>query len=121
MEKRYRDGEILSVFDYEALLFKHASGKARIKVMRNQKLFELAIDKQKKFSKHYLQQRYLPDILKSFVLSGQSKGTIVEIRKRIESSGHTNLVNKFFEYFLSDKSMKKNKLFIKGKSTTGKT
>ena len=101
MEKRYREGDILSVLDYEALLFKHASDKARIKVMKNQKLFELAIDKQKKFSKHYLQTRGLSDILISFVFSNGRTRSSDEVKERIEGAGHTNLINKFFEYFLS--------------------
>ena len=101
MEKRYIEGEILSVFDYRKLLKQHASDKARIKVMRNQKLFEFAIDDQKKFSKHYLQQRGLTDILTSFVFSNHRTRSSDEVKKRIESAGHTNLINKFFEYFLS--------------------
>ena len=39
MEQRYREGEILSVFDYKALLYKHKNDQARIKVLRNENLF----------------------------------------------------------------------------------
>ena len=44
MEERYREGEILNIFDYKALLYKHKNHKARIKVLKNEKLFQQAID-----------------------------------------------------------------------------
>ena len=88
MEDRFANGGIRNVHEFLRLLDQHKNDKARIKVLKEQPLFERAMNFRLLEAEANLKERDLKDVLTDYVRENGEVRAIHIVRKRIDKSGH---------------------------------
>ena len=97
MEEKFVNGEIRSLHDFIRHLKTNNNDKARLKILREHTLFERAINFCLTEAEANLKSRNLIDILKDFVKENPIGYEFRAIKRRIDNSGHKNLITAFYE------------------------
>jgi hypothetical protein len=97
LEDRFAGGGVRSLHDYLCLLKKHKNDKARIKVLREQQLFERAMNFCLVEAEANLKHRSLQDILRDYVKEQIDGEEIRAVKKRINNSGHAPMIRALYQ------------------------
>jgi len=63
----------------------------------------------------------LKELLVKFCAEDNQVHNIIQIRRRIENSGHAQMIKRFFKQFFLPTDHKKNTVMLEGVSNSGKT
>ena len=96
MESKFQENEIRSLFDYRNLMKKYSNNVSRIKVLNNNKLFELALNDCVLEAEENLNHRPLKEVLLEYLKEDTEDRNIEQVITIINNSGHKHLIDQFF-------------------------